>query len=109
MNHYRTIGQQCCYDSNGDYTTNGKSAGSADYYYPMQNYLKHQVSDYFPYRACCIDSNDTTFCDTYYDIRPQQNTTQCQNSNKKKGMYCMYVSVRIIHLSNFSKSLVHNT
>ena len=23
MNHYRTIGQQCCNDSNGDYTTNG--------------------------------------------------------------------------------------
>ena len=94
MNHCRTIGQQCCYDSNGEYTTNGKSAGSADYYYPMEDYLKHQVSDYFPYRACCVDSDDTTFCDDYYEIRPQHSSSRCQNNDNKKGTLHMYIHVR---------------
>lgn len=85
MIHCRTIGQQCCYDSNGEYTTNGKSAGSADYYYPMREYLRHQVSDYIPYRACCVDSDDITFCNDYYEIRPPHNSSQCQNNDNKKG------------------------
>ena len=84
MNYCRNIGQQCCYDLNGDYTTNGKSAGSADRYYPMGDYFNHQISDYFPYRACCVDSSDKELCKKYYDLRPSwQSGSQCQNDNKK--------------------------
>ena len=76
MNH-RETGQQCCYDKTGEYTTDNIPAGSADYRYPIDHYLLHQASDYFPYKACCIDSNDTTFCDRYYKLRPKGNST-CQ-------------------------------
>ena len=89
INHCRNIGQQCCYDSNGDYTTNGKSAGSADRYYPMDNYLNHQISDYFPYKACCVDSNDIKHCSNYYESRPWHNGSRCQNNNNK-GKYVSY-------------------
>ena len=76
--YYREeLGQQCCYDSNEQYTTDNKPAGSADYRFPLDNYLLHQSSDYFPYKACCIDSNDTTFCDLYYQVRPKGDSN-CQ-------------------------------
>ena len=71
-------GEQCCYNANGQYITNGTAAGSADYYYPVDYYLQHQSSDYFPYKACCIYSNDTDFCKLYYQIRPASNGI-CQN------------------------------
>ena len=74
---YRKIGQQCCYNARGEYTISNIPAGSADYKYPSDHYLLHQSSDYFPYKACCIDSEDTSFCDFYYQLRPKGNST-CQ-------------------------------
>ena len=69
------MGQQCCYDARGRYTTDNIPAGSADYNYPLNHYLLHQSSDYFPYKACCIDSNDINYCALYYQIRPKGNST----------------------------------
>ena len=87
----RTIGQQCCYNASGAYTNNGKSAGSADHSYPMEDYLQHQASDYFPYRACCVDSNDTAFCDQYYELRPRQNDmSNCGINRTRRGTYIDY-------------------
>ena len=83
----RTIGQQCCYDADGNYTTNGRSAGSADHSYPMEDYLQHQASDYFPYRACCVDSDDITFCREYYRIRPRESDMSNCNNNNRRGIY----------------------
>ena len=86
---YRDIGQQCCYDAKGRYTTDNPSAGSADYRYPYHHYLLHQSSDYFPYKACCIDSNDTAFCSMYYELRPKGNGI-CQTNKPKIGKLCTY-------------------
>ena len=83
---YSHSGEQCCYDTQGRYISDSIAAGSADYYYPLDNYLLHQSSDYFPYRACCIDSNDANFCDLYYQIRPKSNTT-CQPVVTRIGTY----------------------
>ena len=69
------MGQQCCYDAAGEYTTDNIAAGSADFYFPLDHYLLHQSSDYFPYKACCIDSDDTHFCDLYYARRPKGTST----------------------------------
>lgn len=69
------MGQQCCYDARGRYTTDNIAAGSADFYYPFDHYLLHQSSDYFPYKACCVDSNDTDFCSLYYQLRPKGNSS----------------------------------
>lgn len=90
----RTIGQQCCYDSNGDYTRNGKSAGSADYSYPKEDYLNHQAADYFPYRACCVES-DFTFCSEYNKLRPQERDTanQCDSNSIRRGTYIYSVYI----------------
>jgi len=82
---HREVGQQCCYDINGRYTTNNLPAGSADYKYPFDRYLLHQSSDYFPYKACCIDANDTNFCNLYYQLRPKGNST-CQPVVTRIGM-----------------------
>ena len=87
---YRDIGQQCCYDAKGWYTTNNPSAGSADYRYPYDHYLLHQSSDYFPYKACCIDSNDAAFCNLYYELRPKGNGT-CHTNKPKIGKLCTYL------------------
>ena len=71
------MGEQCCYDANGRYTRDIISAGSADFYYPFDHYLLHQSSDYFPYKACCVDSKNTSLCDMYYQLRPTSNSS-CQ-------------------------------
>ena len=91
----RIIGQQCCYDSNGDYTKNGKSAGSADYSYPLEDYLNHQATDYFPYRACCVESDDSKFCSDYYELRPWESdiANQCNSNSTRRGMYTADVSI----------------
>ena len=83
-------GQQCCYDAAGEYATANNAAGSADYYFPFDHYLLHQSSDYFPYKACCVDSNDTEFCNLYYEIRPKANAT-CYPT-KTIGGKCIIVS-----------------
>ena len=83
---YSHSGQQCCYDFSGDYTTDNNAAGSADYYYPLDHYLLHQSSDYFPYRACCVDSEDIGYCDLYYQVRPTSNST-CHSLIHTKGMH----------------------
>ena len=81
---YRETGQQCCYNTKGEYTVSNVPAGSADYKYPFDHYLLHQSSDYFPYKACCIDSNDTDFCDLYYQLRPTGNSS-CQSVMTRIG------------------------
>ena len=68
----------------GRYTTDNIPAGSADEKYPFDHYLLHQSSDYFPYKACCIDSNDKDFCDFYYQKRPKSNST-CQRTSTRTG------------------------
>ena len=95
--HRGTIGQQCCYNSNGDYTKDGKSAGSSDYSYPMEHYLKHQISDYFPYRACCIESKDSKICNDYYELRPQESNVakQCDSNSSEKGIVCVKIYIYI--------------
>ena len=85
--YYRENGQQCCYDKTGEYTTDSMPAGSADYRYPFDHYLLHQASDYFPYKACCIDSNDTTLCDRYYKKRPKGDSN-CQSIVTMIGKLC---------------------
>ena len=93
------IGQQCCYDKKGILTRlkrqagNSSSpeapAGSADYFFPIQSYLRHQYADYFPYRACCIETDSPKFCDAYYNIRPTDNSTNgtCTSAANNRGMY----------------------
>ncbi|XP_065893780.1 uncharacterized protein [Dysidea avara] len=73
------LGQQCCYDGEGKYITANIPAGSADFYFPLDYYLQHQSSDYFPYKTCCIDTNDPQFCEKYYSKRPKDivNGTDC--------------------------------
>ena len=68
------MGQQCCYNAKGEYTVDDITAGSTDYKYPPDQYLLHQSSDYFPYKACCVDS-DVSFCKYYYEMRPKGNST----------------------------------
>ena len=79
LNLFRNLGQQCCYDGEGKYITANIPAGSADFYFPLDYYLQHQSSDYFPYKTCCIDTNDPQFCEKYYSKRPKDivNGTDC--------------------------------
>ena len=87
---YSNFGQQCCYDHNGAYTTQEIPAGSADFEYPMDSYLLHQSSDYFPYRACCIDSKDDDFCKMYYEKRPKDSgnpNVSCQDVVPRTGIH----------------------
>ena len=80
------FGQQCCYDYNGYYITTNGPAGSADYYYPATHYLEHQSSDYFPYKVCCVDSDDPTLCAKYYKRRPKDNGLICTSLESNKGI-----------------------
>ena len=85
----RNGGQQCCYNAEGIFTRSRRQpqgnisvaapAGSADFYFPVNHYIKHQYADYFPYRACCIESNHAPFCDQYYNTRPIDNNTNDAN------------------------------
>ena len=78
------MGQQCCYDDEqrltrikrqaGNSSTPAAPAGSADYFFPIQFYLRHQYADYFPYRACCIETDSIDLCEEYYNIRPTDNS-----------------------------------
>ena len=89
------MGQQCCYNTEGKFTRIKRQvgppaapAGSADYYYPRHFYLNHQFEDYFPYRACCIES--TSLCEKYYNKRPTDNngtTTECTSAAVDRGMF----------------------
>ena len=93
------MGQQCCYNDEGIFTRikrraeNSSSpeapAGSADYFFPVQSYLRHQYADYFPYRACCIETDFKEFCEGYYNIRPTGNNTNetCMSAGGDRGMY----------------------
>ena len=81
------MGQQCCYDASGNYTTENKPAGSSDYYFQTELYLQHQWSDYFPYKVCCVDSNnDEDFCAKYYEMRPKDNGTNCESAQQDRGI-----------------------
>ena len=83
------MGQQCCYNAEGIFTRSKRQtksgapvtapAGSADFYFPVTSYLNHQHADYFPYRACCIESNHVPFCNQYYSIRPIDNNADDGN------------------------------
>jgi len=79
---YSRVGQQCCYDRDGNYITTNGPAGSADYRFPATLYLQHQSSDYFPYKVCCVDSNDPDFCEKYYEMRPKDNGSPCDNAGR---------------------------
>ena len=91
---YSHSGEQCCYNAKGEYTSDNIAAGSADYYYPLHHYLLHQSSDYFPYRACCIDSNDTDLCDLYYQLRPKTNST-CQSVTRMRRYIMCIINVYV--------------
>ena len=86
----RNLGQQCCYDSDGEYITTNKPAGSADYSIPTTFYLQHQSADYFPYRVCCVDSNYADFCGKYYEMRPKQKGNDCANAEPDKGRFISF-------------------
>ena len=97
------MGQQCCYNAEGIFTRSKRQsesnasvaapAGSADLYFPVNSYMKHQYADYFPYRACCIESNHAPFCDQYYMKRPIDNNTddtsetRCTSTVDNRGKY----------------------
>ena len=93
------MGQQCCYNDQGRFTrikraensTPAAPAGSADYSFPIQFYLRHQYTDYFPYRACCIETDSIDFCTNYYNIRPTDNGTNgtCTSADDR-GMYVTF-------------------
>lgn len=53
--------------------------------FPTKFYLQHQSSDYYPYKACCIDSDDPSFCQKYYDMRPKDNGTECGSAETDRG------------------------
>jgi len=86
----RNLGQQCCYDSNGKFISTNKPAGSADYSIPTTMYLQHQSSDYYPYKVCCIDSNDPDFCEKYYEMRPKDNGSNCGTAQPDRGTQVNY-------------------
>ena len=108
------MGQQCCYDAEGTFTrlkrqpesnaTVAAPAGSADFHFPVHSYLRHQCADYFPYRACCIESNHAPYCDQYYMIRPIDNNTddasdiRCTNTVVNRGKYYIVTFEYFVYL-----------
>ena len=91
------MGQQCCYDDRGRFTrikrqagnsSTAAPAGSADHSFPTQFYLRHQYADYFPYRACCIETDSIDLCEDYYNVRPTDNSTSgtCTSAADDRGM-----------------------
>ena len=99
----RDLGQQCCYNADGNYITTNVPAGSADYYFQTDYYLQHQSSDYFPYKVCCVDNDDDGICTKYYEMRPKDNGTSCGSAQQDRGMrayynYCrMYIILMHLH------------
>ena len=85
----RNLGQQCCYNDDGDYITMNKPAGSADFMFPTKFYFPHQSADYYPYKVCCIDSDDPASCQNYYDKRPKDNGTNCGSAESGRGRFML--------------------
>jgi len=105
-----TIGQQCCYDDEGRYITTSLPAGSADYYFPLEYYLQHQSSDYFPYKTCCVDAYDPDFCEKYYSKRPKDNVngTGCSPVVPDRGMVGAFILSSRLALFHFVQVLLAN-
>ena len=94
---HSSFGQLCCYDDEGSHITTNGPAGSAYFYSPTKHYLQHLSSDYFPYKACCINANHHSSCTKYYSKRPKDsvNGTSCTLPVPNRGVLCIYLRCRL--------------
>ncbi|CAF1422405.1 unnamed protein product, partial [Didymodactylos carnosus] len=76
-----SAGGECCYDSSNQLITRGTGAGSDDRYRPNSSPVGHFYSDIVPYIWCCLLSESSETCDTYYRLRPTRRGSNTMGEN----------------------------
>ena len=80
-NSGNSAGQQCCYDNNGDLTTNPKSGGTLDIVAPSISFIEHMIEDVLPFLYCCKGKVMDNCREYYYQARPSDDGSRYEPPN----------------------------